>query len=75
MKRQREEEEAARRRALDGMTPDERAAQAKAEADKARHEESQMAHLKRINRTLVTGTASSVLGAGGRGRGRGRGGA
>jgi hypothetical protein len=62
-----------KRRAMDGMTPEERDAKLKAEQEEKKHQDSQMEHLFRLNKTLVTGKSSVLAPAAGRGRGRGRG--
>lgn len=74
MCKRREEEEAARLRALEGLTAEERAARLQAEEDARAHEESQMAHFQRLNKKLRGGGRAAVAVRGGRGRGA-RGGA
>lgn len=74
MCKRREEEEAARLRALEGLTAEERAARLQAEEDARAHEESQMAHFQRLNKKLGGGGRAAVAVRGGRGRGA-RGGA
>ena len=72
MRKQKEDEELQKKRALESMTPEERQATLAKEAEGQKHDESHMDHLKRLNKTLVANKAS-VLGSPGRGGGRGRG--